>query len=70
MFQELTEQLAVSTKLEEDLQRAKELAESAQAQYEKLQVLFMYKTVQVGNDQEMLKSERNSHSKNRGVAKN
>ena len=37
-FQELTEQLACNTKLEEDLQRAKELAESAQAQYDKLQV--------------------------------
>ena len=27
------------------------------------------KKVQVGNDQEMAQSERNSHSKNRGVGK-
>ena len=29
-----------------------------------------FKNVQIGNDQEMTQSERNSHSINRGVGKN
>ena len=33
-------------------------------------VLTKIKKVQVGNDQEMAQSERNSHSLNRGVGKN
>ena len=29
-----------------------------------------FKKVQIGNDQEMVQSERNSHSSNRGIGKN
>ena len=32
--------------------------------------VYKFKKVQVGNDQEMAQSERNSHSINRGVGKN
>ena len=32
-------------------------------------IMQKYKKVEVGNDQEMAQSERNSHFKNRGVGK-
>ena len=35
-----------------------------------IQVISHYEKVHVGNDQEMVQSERNSHSINRGLGKN